>query len=264
MLQLKMKPLKKRYIIFVFVCFISNSHAQTNEINKHDLEQLTEQIFKKHYKENYTAHQVRKSKSLLDSIFLHTNPSHSIEIKADYTTKAPSIKTVVSKDKKVRVVTAYPLNLPEIKVVQYSKNKEELFLFSDYVAQLKLEGEVRMQIDAIYNLSADTYLFSCTRFGFWTNPVDVHAFTVNLISGSFDSSTNMLFSEKLETFYPRFSPEIDTKPYFKIIFNKEDKILTTPIHKDGEIKGIHLYKYDNVKKEFTSLAIEEAPPKQKK
>ncbi|MDO6676531.1 hypothetical protein Q4517_13360 [Tenacibaculum sp. 1_MG-2023] len=255
--------MKKLFLASIVMCFFSVSQAQTNEIGKHDLVELTEKIFKKHYKENYTADQVRKSKSLLDSIFLHTNTSHSIEIKADYTTKTPSIKTVVSQDSNVRVITAYPLNLPEIKIVQYSKNKEQLFLFSDYVVQLKLEGEVRMQIDAIYNLNEDTYLFSCTRFGFWTNPEDVHAFTVNLISGSFNSNTNMVFSEKLETFYPQFPPDIDTKPYFKIIFNKEDKILTTPIHKGGEIKGIHLYKYDNVKKEFTSLAKEEAPLTQK-
>ncbi|WP_299008724.1 hypothetical protein [uncultured Tenacibaculum sp.] len=255
--------MNKLFLVFTVMCFVSMSQAQTNEINKHDLEQLTKQIFKKHYKKDYTAHQVRKSKSLLDSIFLHTKASHSIEIKADYTTKTPSVKTVVSKDRNVRVITAYPLNLPEIKIVQYLKNKEQLFLFSDYVVQLKLEGEVRMQIDAIYNLSEDTYLFSCTRFGFWTNPEDVHAFVINLKSGRFNSSANMVFSEKLETFYPKFSPEVDTKPYFKIIYNKEDKILTIPIHNEREIKGVHLYKYNNNKGEFKTLAIEEAPQTQK-
>tara|TARA_R110000823_G_scaffold298864_2_gene419391 strand:- start:66073 stop:66843 length:771 start_codon:yes stop_codon:yes gene_type:complete len=256
--------MNKLYLAFVVMCVVLISQAQTNEINKRDLEQLTEQILKKHYKKDYTSHQVRKSKSLLDSIFLHTKASHSIEIKADYTTKTPSIKTVVSKDRNVRVVMAYPLNLPEIKIVQYSKNKEQLFLFSDYVAQLKLEGEVRMQLDAAYNLKEDAYLFSCTRFGFWTSPEDVHAFVVNLSSGEFNTNPSMVFSEKLEANYTHFAPEIDTKPYFKIIYNKEDNILTTPIHINGEIRGIQLYEYDEKKEKFTSLAMEEAPAQQKK
>lgn len=248
--------IKPIYTTVFLLCCMASSYSQNEP--KNGLTEKLDSIFRIHYGENHTQKQLKTAKKTVDSILTHASFSDRIAIQGNYDLQVPKIKMLFSEDKKVRIIKISPFNLPGLRLVQYSDNREELYRFSTYLSPLKLNGVARVLIDDIYHLSTDDYLFTVTNFDLWTSPVDTRAFVVNMASNKLNSNPDMLFKSAITVHFNHYGSKADTKPFFKIVYDEKNGLLTTPVHRNSKIKGVNLYKYNRKKRKFVFLTMKAA------